>query len=298
MDLQEIAAYGNLQFMAKQMVEGFITGLHKSPYHGFSVEFAEHRLYNMGESTRHIDWKVYAKTDKFFTRRYEEETNLRCMILLDVSSSMYYPIESNNKIKFSAVAAASLACMFQKQRDAVGITSFAEKIEKMTPVKSTQTHIHDLFLYLQQILDEKQKQKSAISQVIHQIAEQIHKRSLVIIFSDMMENVEDQEALFSALQHLKYRNHEVILFHVADKKLEVDFSFQEKPYVFVDKETGVQEKIWPSKIKESYRQKISYQHQNIKLRCGQYKVDFIPVDANKGVKQVLVPYLIKRKKMS
>src|SRR5882757_1577554 len=133
---QELQQFGHLELLAKQVVEGFITGLHKSPYHGFSVEFAEHRLYNSGESTRHIDWKVFGKTDKLFTKRYEEETNLRCQILIDVSSSMFYPAENNGKITFSIFAAACLAYLLQTQRDAIGITTFGENIELQTPVKS------------------------------------------------------------------------------------------------------------------------------------------------------------------
>nr|MCU0355054.1 DUF58 domain-containing protein [Cytophagales bacterium] len=152
MELKQIRAFGNIEFLARQMVEGFITGLHKSPFHGFSVEFAEHRLYNTGESTRHIDWKVYAKTDRLFTKRYEEETNLRCQLLIDVSPSMYYPTDTKGKATFSVMAAACLAYLLQKQKDAVSLCTFADRIITHTPTRSTPSHVHKLFLSLQGLL--------------------------------------------------------------------------------------------------------------------------------------------------
>jgi len=228
--LDKIREFGNIELLAKQMVEGFITGLHRSPFHGFSVEFAEHRLYNTGESTRHIDWKVFAKTDKLFVKRYEEETNLRCQILLDVSSSMYYPKETKGKLTFSVFAAAALAYMLQRQRDAVSIATFCDKIIEHTPCKSTTIHLHQVFLLLQKLLDaESNLQATLASKVFHEIAEKIHRRSLVVIFSDMFEQIEDAQELFGALQHLKHQQHEVLLFHVVDKKTEQDFVFENRP---------------------------------------------------------------------
>ncbi|HXA00649.1 MAG TPA: DUF58 domain-containing protein, partial [Cytophagaceae bacterium] len=253
-----IRQFGNIEFLAKQMVEGFITGLHKSPYHGFSVEFAEHRLYNTGESTRHIDWKVYAKTDRLYTKRYEEETNLRCQILIDTSSSMYYPEKDFGKITFSIMAAASLAYMLQIQRDAVGVATFSETVELQTQIKSTASHIHSVFLQLEKLLSVAPKEKkSAVASMIHQIADKIHKRSLVIIFSDMFENIQDMDNIFSALQHLKHNRHEVLLFHVIDGKTEMDFDFEERPYEFTDIESGEKIKIQPSEVKEHYKKSIN-----------------------------------------
>lgn len=297
-DLSKVKEYSNIEMLAKQMVEGFITGLHKSPYHGFSVEFAEHRLYNTGESTRHIDWKVYAKTDRLYTKRYEEETNLRCQILIDNSSSMYYPEKTYGKIRFSIMAAACLAYMLQKQRDAVGISTFSEEIEWQSPVKSTPSHIHNLFVKLQQLFEQvPHYKKTSAAQVIHQIADKIHKRSLVIIFSDMLENTSQQEELFSALQHLKHNQHEVLLFHVIDEKTELNFEFAERPYEFIDLETNEKVKIHPTQIKEYYKENIINKFQRLKLRCGQYKIDFIEADIGKSIDQILLPYLIKRQKM-
>ncbi|MDX5443420.1 MAG: DUF58 domain-containing protein, partial [Hymenobacteraceae bacterium] len=252
-NVADIRKFANLEFLAKQLVEGFITGLHQSPYHGFSVEFSEHRLYNSGESTRHIDWKVFARTDKLFVKRYEEETNLRCHLLLDVSPSMYYPLDSFGKISFSALSAAAIATMLQKQRDAVGLVTFSDKVELQTPVKSTGSHLHTLMLYLQQLLNEAPAAKTTdVATVIHQIAQSIPKRSLVIIFSDMMSRGEETDAIFAALQHLKHQKHEVLLFHVMDKATEEDFDFEERPYLFEDVETGEQIKLQPSQVKEQY----------------------------------------------
>jgi uncharacterized protein (DUF58 family) len=297
-DLAVVRQFGNMEFLAKQLVEGFITGLHKSPYHGFSVEFSEHRLYNSGESTRHIDWKVYARTDKLFVKRYEEETNLRCHILLDVSPSMYYPEETNGKLTFGALGAAALATMLQKQRDAVGLITFADKILEQTPVKSTGSHVHTLIMALQNQLNKPRPSgQTDVAKVLHQIAQQIPKRSLVIIFSDMFSRQEDSEAIFEALQHLKHQNHEVLLFHVMDRKTEEAFEFSERPYLFIDVETGEELKLQPSQVKENYKAAIEEFKRGLELKCGQYKIDFISVDINEPFDKVLYGYLVKRGKM-
>ncbi len=298
LDINKVREFGSVEFLAKQMVEGFVTGLHKSPFHGFSVEFAEHRLYNTGESTRHIDWKVYGKTDKLFLKRYEEETNLRCNILIDTSSSMYYPEKSKGKIAFSVVAAGAIANMLQKQKDAISITTFSEEIELQTQIKSTPTHVHKIFIDLQNILEaEPVKKKSSVVESLHLIAEKIHKRSLVVIFSDMFDDINNAEKIFSALQHLKHNKHEVLLFHVKDKKTEEDFDFEERPYEFVDIETGESIKAQPSQVKDFYQTSIKSFFQDLKLKCGQYKIDFIEADINEGIDQILWAYLIKRDKM-
>lgn len=297
-DLNKIRTFGNIELLAKQMVEGFITGLHKSPYHGFSVEFAEHRLYNSGESTRYIDWKVFAKTDRLYTKRFEEETNLRCQIVIDTSSSMYYPQENKGKITFSAMAAATLCYLLQKQRDALSLTTFSDQIELNTPTKSTGTHMHKLFLHLEELLkQEPERKKTAIADVLHQIAEKIHKRSLVILFSDMFQSTDNMDELFSALLHLKHKKHEVLLFHVSDQKTELNFEFEDRPYEFIDMESGERIKLQPSQIKETYRKQMKDFYTDLKMKCGQYKIDLIEADINQGFEQILSAYLIKRTKM-
>jgi uncharacterized protein (DUF58 family) len=299
LDLRKIREISTIDLLAKQMVEGFITGLHKSPYHGFSVEFAEHRLYNAGESTRDIDWKVYARTDKLFTKRYEEETNLRCQLVIDNSSSMYYPVKNKAKITFSVLASAALAYLLHKQRDAVGITTFSDTIEYQSQVKSTKTHLHKLFLELQKLLDQSQtSKKTAVADVLHQIANKIHKRSLVIIFSDMFDNKEEIKDIINALHHLKHNNHEVLLFHVTDPRTEYEFDFEERPYVFVDLETRQKVKVQPSEVKEFYKKEIKKYYYDLKLKCGQFKIDFIEADVNEDFDKILSSYLIKRARMN
>jgi len=295
-----IEPFKNLELLAKKVVEGFITGLHKSPFHGFSVEFAEHRLYNTGESTRHIDWKLFGRTDKLFVKRYEEETNLRCQIVIDVSSSMLFPIETeNNKLHFSIHAAAALNELLKQQRDAVGLTLFSDKIELHYPAKGSPAQQKLIYSTLEELLNRKDHNKSSSTvNALHQIAEIIHKRSLVVIFSDMFDNNSDNDELFSALQHLKYKKHEVVLFHVNDKSKELDFDFENRPYHFIDLETGEQIKLNPKQIKDNYIAEVQKFTTALKLKCGQYHIDFVEADINEGFNNILLTYLIKRSLMT
>jgi uncharacterized protein (DUF58 family) len=296
--LHEIPQHSSLELLARQMVEGFITGMHKSPYHGFSVEFAEHRLYNDGESTRHIDWKVYARTDRLFSKRYEEETNLRCLIAIDVSPSMFYPVESRSKIRFSVYAASALSYLLNRQRDAVGLCFFSDSINTLTPVKSTPTHLDKVFTLLTNLAEQKPaERRTQVAQVLHEVAEKIHKRSLVVIFSDMFDSTENTDDLFKALQHLKHNKHEVIVFHVIDHQTELFFDFEDRPMEFVDLETNEKIKLNPSDVKERYRLEADRFHKSLKMRCNQYKIDFIEADVQSDFNTVLQTYLIKRAKM-
>ena len=294
--LSEIAQNASLELLARQLVEGFITGLHKSPYHGFSVEFAEHRLYNEGESTKHIDWKVYARTDRLFTKRYEEETNLRCLIAVDTSKSMYYP-GGKEKIRFSVYAASALAYLLQKQRDAVGLCLFSDQIELMTPVKSSPTHLQKVFSILETVKDREAVAKNThVTTVLHEIAEKIHKRSLVMIFSDMFEG-EETDDLFKALQHLKHNKHEVIVFHVMDNRTELEFEFEDRPMEFIDLESGQKIKLNPGDVKKHYRASAERFHSALKMKCNQFKIDFIEADVKSDFNHILQSYLIKRARM-
>ncbi|WP_449437939.1 DUF58 domain-containing protein [Pedobacter steynii] len=301
-DEQALHFNSNLELLARQVVEGFITGLHKSPFHGFSVEFAEHRLYNVGDSVKNIDWKLFARTDKLFSKRYEEETNLRCQFIIDVSSSMYFPVNEYNKLNFSIQATAALIYLLKRQRDAFGLSLFTDHLLLNTPAKSTTTHQKYLFTHLERILkSQKMDVKTNVEQALHQIAELIHKRSLVVVFSDMLNTMQDEnetDALFSALQHLKFNKHEVIIFNVTDKSKEVDFGFENRPYEFIDMETGATLKAHTSKVKEAYLSKMNTYRQSIQLKCTQYKIDMIDADISAGFYPVLQAYLIKRQKMS
>jgi uncharacterized protein (DUF58 family) len=302
---KDVQHFSKLELFAKQVVEGFITGLHKSPFHGFSVEFAEHRIYNTGESTRHIDWKLYARTEKLFIKRYEEETNLRCHLILDVSPSMFFPYTEssnweNNKLSFAIYSAAALMELLRMQRDAIGLGVFSDGIDQYLEPKLSALHIQLIYAQLEKYLEAKKIEKhqthSNIAETLHQLAEITHKRSLIVIFSDMFEEA-DSEKLFSALQHFKHNKHEVMLFHVVDKKKEFEFDFENRPYRFIDIESKHEIKLHPHEFKSQYQTKMKTYIDELKLRCGQYQIDFIEADIAEGFHQVLLSYLIKRKKM-
>ena len=297
-DFDGLNQFKNLGIIAKQLVEGFITGLHKSPYHGFSVEFAEHKLYNIGESIRHIDWKIYARTEKLYTKQYEEETNLRCRILLDHSPSMHYPLPSKDKLKFSIFAASALAYLLVSQRDAVGLTVFTNKIQKETELKSTQLHLNRILKELANLQQGHPPQSSTnVAEVLHKIAKKTHKRSLIILFSDMFQNNKEDD-LMTALQHLKYSKHEVIIFHVTDHSSELDFSFNNQPHKFVDMETNTSISVNPADIQHMYQQTAKEFYQKLKIKCGLMKIDFFDVNTSDSFNKVLEAFLIKRKKMN
>lgn len=301
-----IDPFSPLEILARQVVEGFITGLHKSPFHGFSVEFAEHRLYNQGESTRHIDWKLYGKTEKLFVKRYEEETNLRCQIIIDNSSSMYFPVidqvspENPNKVTFSVYCAAAIMHLLRQQRDAAGLSLFSGALDLHTRCRSSNLHYRYLIAELEKLLvnyQPDQKRDTFAARALHEIAEAVHKRSLVVLFSDMFDNHADSAALFDALQHLKYNKHEVIFFHVVDQADEIDFNYESRPHRFIDMETGDTIRLNPHEIRNEYRQRLGSFTKELKRRCDQYHIDFVEADIRNGFRQVLLPYLVKRQRM-
>ncbi len=302
---QELEKYKSLDFFAKQVVEGFITGLHKSPFHGFSVEFAEHRLYNAGESTKNIDWKLYGRTDKLFVKRYEEETNLRCQMVIDQSSSMYFPVERQgsidkpNKITFSVYAAAVIMELLSRQRDAFGLTLFSDKIDLQTEVRSSTLHQRYIYSLLEQLLrpvkaDTLEKRPTSIAGNIHLLAEKMHRRSLVVIFTDAFVRPEEREPLFDALRHLRHCKHEVLLFHTYDRDKELELNYGNKPYFFIDMEGDRKIKVFPNEIAERYRAEMEQQTKLVKQHATQYHIDYVPVDVNLGFDQVMQPYLLKR----
>ena len=304
LDIQNHSQFDNFEFIASQIVEGFITGLHRSPFHGFSVEFAEHRIYNTGESTKHIDWKLFAKTDKLFVKRYEEETNLRCHLVIDTSSSMLYPFQNSkleSKSAFSLYSAAALIHLLRKQRDAVGLSLFDTHLHTHTPAKLSHIHAQMLYaeLFKQFELSHSEHafhKQTSIATILHQIAEAIHTRSLVILFSDFFEQ-ENQEELFAALQHLRYNKHEVIVFHVTEPNTEELFNFSNRPLKITDMETGEKIKIHPNKVRELYTKNVQHASEKLSLTCAQHHIEYVKADINKGFYQVLLAYLIKRNKL-
>lgn len=309
MDIQtqinEITGFKNLELLATQVVEGFISGLHKSPFHGFSSEFAEHKVYNSGESTKHIDWKLFAKTDKLFTKRYEEETNLRCHLIIDNSTSMHYPnvkefnINSLNKIAFSALASAAIMNLLKRQRDAVGVSIYSDEYEFYAPEKGSERHHQMILDKLNQAVVTSSKEKQTQTyEFLHLIAEKMKRRSLVFLFSDMFQNDLEEEKLFEALQHLKYNKHEVILFHTIDKEKELHFNYDNKPRKFVDVETGEILNIYPDNIKDNYESAVAAYFKALKLKCAQYRIKYVEADINTGFSKILTTYLVERQKIA
>ena len=293
----------NLELLAHQIVEGFITGMHKSPFHGFSVEFSEHKLYNKGESTRHIDWKLFAKTEKLYTKKYEEETNLRCHIIIDNSASMHYPVVKEqrvnqlNKVGFSAVASACLMEVLKRQRDAVGLSVFADSYQYYAPEKGSDRHRKMILHQLEKLVTSKSDAATETYQYLHEIAKKIHRRSLIFLFTDMFQTNIGEEKMFEALRHLKFNKHEVVLFHTFDMNTELNFDFENSPKKFVDVETGETVNLFADNIKENYTKLVDSYFKELKNKCLQYKISYVPVDIYQGVHQVLTSYFLSRQKM-
>lgn len=303
-DRTDIKSLENLDLLANQVVEGFIIGLHNSPFHGFSVEFAEHRQYNVGESTKNIDWKVFARTDKLFTKRYEEETNLRCQLVIDISSSMFYPdypvsdVLSINKYQFSALASAALMNLLKRQRDAFGLSLYGDRVLHHMQPKSSNTQYKLLLNHLEPYISNPPTElTTSTTAAIHEIADRIHRRSLVIIFSDFQGESDRIEALFSAMQHLKFNKHEVILFHVLDKSTEIDFDFQNRPYEFIDKETGQRVRLQPSEVHASYTALMSSYLEKLRVQSMHFNIDYNLAPISEGFYAILRSFLLKRSRM-
>ena len=305
MDLQQEVhkqgGFTNLELLAKQVVEGFISGMHKSPFHGFSAEFAEHKIYNNGESIKHIDWKLYAKTDKLYTKRYEEETNLRCHLIIDNSASMHYPPmkrfkrDSLNKIGFSVLAAASLMQILKKQRDAIGLSVYSDIYEYYAPEKGSERHHRMLLNELDRVVSYPVKNRKTDSYTyLHQIAEKLKRRSLIFIFTDMFQEDKDEKELFEALKHLKYNKHEVVLFHVIDKEKELNFDFDNAPKRFTDVESGSHIDLYADNFKDSYQKAVKNYFGELKLQCSKYRIKYVQADIGENFEKILTTYLVER----
>lgn len=303
-NLEMFQDFDNLELIAKKVVEGFITGLHRSPFHGFSVEFSEHRQYNDGESTKHLDWKLFGRTERLYIKQYEEETNLRCQLVIDTSSSMLFPFYkgpnfNRNKLSFSVYSAAAIIYLLRKQRDASGLSLFSDQLDFHVQPRLSSVHLDLLYKELSDLLNPERtglKRGTNSVEVLHQIAENIHKRSLVVIFSDMISST-DPDDLYQALQHLRYNKHEVILFHVTDKEHEEDLSYSHRPHKFIDLETGEQIRLKPQEVQREYARVMKESFDELKLRCGQYQIDEVEADVSDDFKTVIQSYLIKREKL-
>ena len=305
---ENLEKYKSLDFFARHIVEGFLIGLHRSPFHGFSVEFAEHRQYTVGESTRNIDWKLYGRTNKLFVKRFEEETNLRCQMIIDHSRSMLLPIEGQNdiehpnKLTFSCYAAAVLSELLLKQRDAFGLTLLGDGIDMHTDCRSSRVHQKYILELLEKELRRDPKEgtntptSTQIVEALHLTAEELHRRSLVVLFTDAILKPDDQDPLMDALRHLRHCKHEVIFFHTLHRNMEIDFDYPNKPTEFIDLESGRRLKLLPSDVAEKYRESMTRQTDNIKQHAIRYQIDYQPVDIGQGFNQVLLPFLLKRNK--
>ncbi len=284
-----VSKLANLNLVARLVVEGFITGLHRSPYHGFSVEFAEHRPYMPGDDIRHIDWKVYGKTNRYYLKEFEEETNLKAYLLLDTSASMNYTSHSITKIEYAKYLAAALAYLMIHQRDAVGLVTFDEKIRRYLPPRS-------VFSYLSVLLQELQKTKSRfktdIAETLHQMAERIHRRGLVILFSDLFD---DPQQIISGLKHFRHKKHEVIVFQILDP-YERTFNFKQDA-VFQDMESGEKLATQPWHIRAEYRRLMQEFIHTLKTHCRENRIDYVLMDTTQDFDRALMQYLIKRKKI-
>ena len=295
-----ISGFKHLELLANQVVEGFISGMHKSPFHGFSAEFAEHKVYNKGESTKHIDWKLFAKTDRLYTKKYEEETNLRCHLIIDNSSSMHFPKLKNDepfyesKIGFSVLASAVLMNLLKKQRDAVGLSVYSDSYEYYAPEKGSDRHHRMVLNKLENLLENPKVSKpTETGTFLHQIAEKVHRRSMIILFTDMFQSGEE-EALFNALQHLKHNKHKVVLFHVVDEKRELNFDFDNAPRKFIDVETGETVNLFAENIKEAYEKSVDSYFKKIAMTCAQNKIKYVPVNVGANFEKILTTYLVEK----
>ncbi len=307
MNLDHIHRYRTLDLYARQVVEGFITGRHRSPFHGFSAEFSDYRQYNPGESTRNIDYRLYGRTDRLYVKQFEEETNLRCQLVIDRSGSMLFPTERHgdaehpNKLTFSTYAAAVLIELLHRQRDAFGLTLLAPQIELQTPCRSSRLHQQYLLGELDSLLQPidntpNPTPQSSLSQSLHLVAEQLHRRSLVAIFTDALVRDDQREPLFDALRHLRHNKHEVILFHTYHSDLEVNLDYGDRPTLFIDLESGRQLKLTPTQIADRYRQTTRELFADLQQHALQYRIDYQPVDVGLGFHQVMLPFLLKRNK--
>jgi uncharacterized protein (DUF58 family) len=298
--LGDITRFQNLEMLANQIVEGFISGMHKSPFHGFSAEFSEHKLYNKGESTRHIDWKLFAKTDRLYTKIYEEETNLRCHILLDNSSSMHYPKLQDvsnayhTKIGFSALAAACLMNVLKKQRDAVGMSVYSDAYEYYAPEKGSERHFRMLYAQLETVVNQVGEQKRTHQDTyLHQIAEKLHRRSMVIWFTDWLIG-RDLESLHKILQHLKHQKHRVIVFHVLDSAKERQFDFDDAPRRWIDVETGEMLEVYTDQVRKSYTEAMKTHVDGLRMACLQNKISYVSVDVNQDFEKIMTTFFTER----
>ncbi|MFQ6678363.1 MAG: DUF58 domain-containing protein [Fidelibacterota bacterium] len=286
---ETVAKLDNMALRARLVVEGYIIGQHKSPYHGFSVEFAEHRAYGPGDEIRHIDWKLYGKTDRYYVKQYEEETNLRSYLLLDCSQSMSYKSGVITKLDYASYLSAALSYLMLNQRDGVGLILFDEKIKKFIPPRSTPSHLNTILKNLEK---PEGGSDTKIGSVLHTMAERIKKRGMVILISDLIDNQDD---ILKGLKHFRHNKQEVILFHILDR-MELDFDFNVRTR-FKDMESGETLTTEPWQIKSDYKELIMSIQQSYRKRCREQLIDYVPLFTDQNLDIALNGFLNKRQKL-
>ncbi|HPI74741.1 MAG TPA: DUF58 domain-containing protein [bacterium] len=286
---ETVSKLNNMSLIARLVVEGFITGLHRSPYHGFSVEFAEHRPYMPGDDLRRLDWKVLGKTDRLYLKEYEEETNLRTYLLVDASASMDFRSGQVSKLQYASWLAASLSYLMLRQRDAVGLVTYSDHIRKLLPPRSINSYLHIL---LQELQNTSGQGETRIGRIFHQLAERMPRRGLLIIFSDLFDHPQE---ILSGLKHFRHNHHEVIVFHILDP-LERRFDFKQAG-TFLDVETGEKLSTQPWHIRTEYRRSIDEFIDTLKKGCREQRIDYALMDTQEDFDRALLQYLIKRKRI-
>jgi uncharacterized protein (DUF58 family) len=284
-----IAKVEKFKLHARLIVEGFIIGLHKSPYHGFSVEFSDHRQYNPGDPIKDIDWKVYGKTNRYYIRRYEEETNLKCYILVDHSRSMGYKSGNVSKLEFAKSLASALSYLMLNQQDAAGILTFTDHITKYIPPRAVKSYLNIL---LTEIYNLQPQDMTRSAEVLHNLAERINKRGLIILISDM---IDDPQSILAGLQHFRHKKNEVVIFHIQDQQ-EYIFDFQHETE-FIDSETGEKLIVNPWLIKADYLKEYNDNIEFLKNRCFESQIEYNPITTTTPYDEILLQYLLKRSKL-
>ena len=284
-----VSQLSRLDVIARLVVEGFITGLHRSPYHGFSAEFSEYRPYMTGEDTSRIDWKVLGRTERYYVKQFEEETNLKAYLLLDVSESMQYTSGDISKFFYASCLASALTYLMIQQRDAVGLVTFNETIQNFMPPKSVKSYFLEL---IKSIEKTPVGGGTQIAPVLHEIAERIKRRGLIIILSDFMD---DQNAILNALNHFRYKNHEIIIFHILDA-MELSFEFK-KESILYDMESEASLRVHPAQIKNEYKRLVDQWKETYLRSCRAHRIDYIPIHTKQSFDQALIHYLAKRKRL-
>jgi len=291
----------SLDLLAKGIVEGYLTGLHRSPFHGYSSEFREHKMYTPGESIRFIDWKVYARTGKLYIKKFDEETNMQVQLVLDVSSSMYYPpvdrfdLENLNKIGFAVVASAVLSEILRRQRDAVGLSVYDESLLWHAEPRVNALHRQRILGYMEQLIGQPRKLRTTQSaRSLHLVAERLRRRSLVVLFTDFWDFASRPDEVLEALKYLRFKSAELIVFHVRDRQTEDFFDFPDRPTRFTDLETGRQISLYPGEIRKAFRRKKEAVNARMREEAFRYGFDYVPVDVRTPYAEVISAYLQKR----